>query len=130
MRLAMRFLGMVLPLVVLACQPKSSVRFTRADERSPRTPQDTFGRVEFTIHTLDRDGCAECTVWLRWPGPHPGDTNASGARRVSQGTLGALGAGPYELRVEGPGLSPLVQPVDLPRRQTVHAAVRMVPARR
>jgi hypothetical protein len=126
----MGFVGLLLLLLALACQPKPSVRLTQVPDLSPRTPQDTFGRLEFVIRTLNGKGCDDCAVWLRWPGARSGDTNASGARRTSQGTLGALGPGPYELRVEGPGLVPLVRQIDLPPRHTLHADIRMVPVAR
>lgn len=114
---------------LVGCHPRSSVRFTAVPERGPRTSPDTFGRVEFVLRTLDREACEGCTIWLRWV-DRPGDTGASGARRITRGTIGPLGSGPYQLVVEAPGLMRLVRQLDLPPRHTIRAEVRMVPSRR
>jgi hypothetical protein len=126
----MRTVVLLACVISLGCQAQSKVELTDAPDRAPRAPQDTFGRLEFVIRTRDQAACTDCKIAIRWPGPGPAETSSVAAQHVSQGTLGALGPGPYELRVEGPGVRPLVQPLDLPRRQTRHADVWMAPAAR
>jgi hypothetical protein len=41
--------------------------------------------------------------------------------------FGFLQAGPYELRIEGPKIVPFKHELEVPLRQTTHAAIRLIP---
>jgi hypothetical protein len=119
----------VLLLVFLnGCRkPQPSMTLTQVPDALPRIASDTFGRLEFDLRTGTLVGCDDCTVSMGRPGAPLEDAGSISGGIATRGMFGALQAGPYELRIEGPGIVPFRQELEVPLRQTTHAAIRLVP---
>ena len=124
---SIRFCVFLLVLLNGCRNPKPSIKLTRVPDALPRMVSDTFGRLEFDLRTGNLVGCDDCTVYMGRPGAPLEDAGSIRGGRASRGMFGALQAGPYELRIEGPGIVPFRQELEVPLRQTTHAAIQLVP---
>lgn len=126
-RIARFAIALLLLVFLSGCRkPQPSIILTRVPDALPRVASDTFGRLEFDLRTGDMVGCDDCTVSMGRPGAPLEDAGSISGGTATKGMFGLL-AGPYELRIEGPGIVPFRQQLEVPLRQTTHAAIQLVP---
>jgi hypothetical protein len=123
---SIRFYVFLLILLSGCRNPQPSIKLTRVPDALPRIASDTFGRLEFDLRTGNLVGCDDCTVYMGRPGAPLEDAGSISGGSATRGMFGVLQAGPYELRIEGPGIVPFRHELEVPLRQTTHAAIQLV----
>ena len=121
-----RYCVILLVLLNGCRKPQPSIILTRVPDALPRVVTDTFGRLEFDLRTGNMVGCDDCTVSMGRPGAPLEDAGSISGGTATKGMF-ALEAGPYELRIDGPGILPFRQQLEVPLKQTTHAAIQLVP---